>query len=90
MESKIDNSKCNQMNTHKLTLEMSAKLFQQLTMLADMTEESVEYLAVRILATKVPSLLEKERKFNEFIEGIKPDTIHGEIGLSEAIEYELR
>lgn len=71
------------MNTRKLTLEMSGKLFQQLTMLADMTEESVEYLAVRILATKVPSLLEKERQFNELLEGIKPDTIHGEIGLSE-------
>lgn len=89
MESKLDNSRC-KMNTHKLTLEMSEKLFQELTLLADMTEESVEYLAVRIIATRVPSLLEKERKFNELLEGIKPDTIHGEIGLSETREYELR
>lgn len=85
MESKLDNSSF-KMNTRKLTLEMSEKLFQQLTMLADMTEESVEYLAVRIIATRVPSLLEKERKFNQLIEEIKPDTIHGEIGLSEGYE----
>ncbi len=69
------------MNSHKVTLEISETLFEQLSLLADLKEESIEYLAIEIIAAKLPCLIQRESQLNQLLEAIKPDSIHSEIGL---------
>ncbi|BBD54526.1 hypothetical protein [Planktothrix agardhii] len=69
------------MNSHKVTLEISETLFEQLSLLADLKEESIEYLVVQIIAAKLPCLIQRESQLNQLLEAIKPDSIHTEIGL---------
>ncbi len=44
------------MGTRKLTLEISESLFEQLEGIAELTEESLEMITIRIIARRVPSL----------------------------------
>ncbi|MBD2482838.1 hypothetical protein [Planktothrix sp. FACHB-1365] len=69
------------MNSHKVTLEISETLFEQLSLLADLKEESIEYLAIEIIAAKLPCLIQRESQLKQLLEAIKPDSIHSEIGL---------
>lgn len=69
------------MKNHKLTLEMSETLFEQLSLLAEIKEESIEDLASEIIASKLPHLIQKETQLKQLLESIKPDSIHSEIGL---------
>ncbi|WP_254174083.1 hypothetical protein [Planktothrix pseudagardhii] len=69
------------MNSHKVTLEISETLFEQLSLLADLKEESIEYLAIEIIAAKLPGLIQRESQLKQLLEAIKPDSIHSEIGL---------
>lgn len=69
------------MKDHKITLEISETLFEQLSLLAEIKEESIEYLAIEIIAAKLPHLIQKESQLKQLLEAIKPDSIHSEIGL---------
>lgn len=69
------------MKDHKITLEISETLFEQLSLLADLKEESIEYLAIEIIAAKLPCLIQRESQLKQLLEAIKPDSIHSEIGL---------
>lgn len=77
------------MTTRKLTLEISESLFGQLEQLAELTEESLESLAIQILASSLPRRIEKERSLNEMLEQITPDTLHGEIDFGEPVGREI-
>lgn len=69
------------MKNHKVTLEISETLFEQLSLLADLKEESIEYLAIEIIAAKLPCLIQRESQLKQLLEAIKPGSIHSEIGL---------
>ncbi|CAD5952674.1 hypothetical protein PCC9214_02656 [Planktothrix tepida] len=69
------------MKDHKITLEISETLFEQLSLLAEIKEESIEYLAIEIIAAKLPCLIQRESQLKQLLEAIKPDSIHSEIGL---------
>lgn len=69
------------MKDHKITLEISETLFEQLSLLAEIKEESIEYLAIEIIAAKLPCLIQRESQLKQLLETIKPDSIHSEIGL---------
>lgn len=69
------------MKNHKVTLEISETLFEQLSLLADLKEESIEYLAIEIIAAKLPCLIQRESQLKQLLEAIKPESIHSEIGL---------
>lgn len=73
----------------KLTLEISESLFQRLEQLSELTEESIESLAIQILASSLPRRIEKERHLNEMLEQITPDTLHGEIDFGEPVGREI-
>jgi antitoxin MazE len=77
------------MTTRKLTLEISESLFQQLEQLAELTEESLESLAIQILASRLPHRIEKERHLNELLDQITPDQLHGEIDFGEPVGREI-
>ena len=77
------------MATRKLTLEISESLFEQLEHIAELTEESIETIAIRIIARRVPSLAREAHELNEKLAQITPDQLHGEIGLEEAVGGEV-
>jgi antitoxin MazE len=77
------------MATRKLILEISESLFEQLEQLSELTEESIESLAIQILASRLPHRIEKERRLNELLEQITPDQLHGEIGFGEPVGREI-
>lgn len=77
------------MVTRKLTLELSESLFEQLESIAELTEESIETIAIRIIARRVPSLLREVQELDEQLATITPDTMHGEIGLEAAVGGEV-
>ncbi len=67
------------MKTQKLTVEISENLFGQLEYLSTLTEESIEDIAIQILAGSVPRRIEKERKFNEIVDRITLETLHQKV-----------
>ena len=77
------------MPNRKLTLEISESLFQKLEQLAELTEESLEYLAIQMLASSLPRRIEHERRLNEMLEKITPDKLHGEIDFGEPVGREI-
>ena len=77
------------MATRKLTLEISESLFEQLEGIAELTEESIESIAIRIIARRVPSLANEVQELDEKLAQITPDRLHGEIGLEEAVIGEV-
>lgn len=77
------------MATPKLTLEISESLFEQLEGIAELTEESMETIAIRIIARRVPLLAREAQELNEKLTHITPDQLHGEIGLEEAVVGEV-
>ncbi|HAZ47867.1 MAG TPA: hypothetical protein DDW76_35910 [Cyanobacteria bacterium UBA11369] len=77
------------MANRKLTLEISESLFEQLKSVAELTEDSIESLAIRIIAFRLPSLAREAQEFNEKLDKITPDQLHGEIGLEEAVGSEV-
>lgn len=72
----------------KLTLEISESLFEKLETLAELTEESIESLAIQIIASRIPYRIEQERHLNEMLDRIAPDHLHGEIGFGEPLGCE--
>jgi hypothetical protein len=77
------------MATQKLRLEISESLFEQLERIAELTEESLETIAIRIIARRVSSLAREGQELDAFLEKITPDTLPGEIGLEEAVGGEV-
>jgi antitoxin component of MazEF toxin-antitoxin module len=77
------------MATRKLTLEISESLFDQLEGIAELTEESIETIAIRIIARRVSSLAKEVQELDEKLAQITPDQLHGEIGLEEAVAGEV-
>jgi hypothetical protein len=77
------------MATRKLTLEISESLFEQLEGIAELTEETIETIAIRIIARRVPSLAKEVQELDEKLAQITPDQLHGEIGLEEAVAGEV-
>ncbi|MFB2920123.1 MULTISPECIES: hypothetical protein [Aerosakkonema] len=77
------------MRTQKLTLEISESLFEQLNHVAELSEESIESIAIRIIAFRLPSLTKEVQEMNERLNKITPEQLHGEIGLEEVIPSEI-
>jgi antitoxin MazE len=77
------------MNTKKLTLEISESLYQQLAELAELTEESIETVAIQILASRIGHRIERERSLNEMLDKITPDQLHDEIDFGEPVGREI-
>lgn len=77
------------MSTRKLTLEISESLFQQLEHLAEATEQSTESLAIRMIASKIPSVAREVQELDELLAGITPDNLHGEIDFGEPVGHEI-
>lgn len=77
------------MNTKKLTLEISESLYQQLAELAELTEESIETVAIQILAGRIGHRIERERSLNEMLDKITPDQLHDEIDFGEPVGREI-
>lgn len=77
------------MNTKKLTLEISESLYEQLERVAEMSEESKETIAIRIIAGRLPSVTRQAQELKEMLDSITPDQLHGEIGLEEAVDREF-
>ena len=67
------------MKPRKLTLEISQSLYEQLNQLSDLTEETIESLIIRILASRLPSLITEAKKLNEMLQGITPESLHSVI-----------
>ncbi|HAZ46279.1 MAG TPA: hypothetical protein DCZ55_17910 [Cyanobacteria bacterium UBA11371] len=68
------------MNQRKLSLKISESLFEQLQRVAELTEESIESIAIRIIAFRLPTLTREAQELNEQLNKITPDQLHGEIG----------
>ncbi|MGK7876127.1 MAG: hypothetical protein AB4426_23370 [Xenococcaceae cyanobacterium] len=77
------------MATRKLILEISESLFEQLEQLSELTEESIESLAIRMIAGRLPSLTREAKKLNELLAGVTPESLHGEIDSGEAVGREV-
>jgi hypothetical protein len=77
------------MNKRKLSLEISESLFDQLQRVAELTEESIEAIAIRIIAFRLPSLTREAQELKEQLNKITPDQLHGEIGLEEVVGSEV-
>ncbi|GET36771.1 hypothetical protein [Microseira wollei] len=77
------------MNKRKLSLEISESLFEQLERVAELTEESIESIVIRIIAFRLPSLTREAQELHEQLNKISPEQLHGEIGLEEVVGSEV-
>ncbi|MBP0018720.1 MAG: hypothetical protein J7647_14385 [Cyanobacteria bacterium SBLK] len=68
---------------NKIVLEISEALYGQLDRLSELTEESIESLAIQMIAAKLPDRIEKARRFQAEMEEITSDRLHGEIDFGE-------
>jgi len=71
------------MPNKKLSLEISESLYEKLEELSELTEEPIDTIIIRILAMRMPSLLRETQEFNQMLDAITPEQLHGEIGLEE-------
>lgn len=73
------------MNTipNQLVLEISESLYQQLKYVATLSEESVEAIATRIIAMRLPSLTQETEELQARLASITPESLHSEVGLEE-------
>ncbi|XWK87916.1 MAG: hypothetical protein U7127_27650 [Phormidium sp.] len=77
------------MTTRKLILEIPELLHEQLERVAEMSEESKETIAIRIIAGRLPSVARQAQELKEMLDSITPDQLHGEIGLEEAVDCDF-
>ena len=73
----------------KIVLEISESLYEQLNRLSELTEESIESLAIQMIATKLPDRIEKARRFQVEMEEITSDRLHKEIDFGESVGREI-
>ncbi|OKH36570.1 hypothetical protein NIES2119_16185 [[Phormidium ambiguum] IAM M-71] len=74
------------MKTQKLTLEIAEPLFKQLEQVAQISSESIETIAIRIIAMRLPSLSREVQELQEMLDSITTDQLHGEIVLEETVD----
>ncbi|MDY7004182.1 MAG: hypothetical protein SWX82_09560 [Cyanobacteriota bacterium] len=77
------------MPNKKLSLEISESLYEKLEELSELTEEPINTLITRIVAMRMPSLLRETQEFNQMLDAITPEQLHGEIGLEEVLSEQL-
>ncbi|GGA22324.1 hypothetical protein [Okeania sp. KiyG1] len=77
------------MPNQKLSLEISESLHEKLEELSESTEEPIETLIIKIVAMRMPSLLRETQKFNQQLDAITPEQLHGEIGLEEVVSQKF-
>lgn len=77
------------MATRKLTLEISESLYKQLENVAELSEESIESIAIRIVAFRLPSLTREVQELNEQLDSLATDHLHSEIDFGEPIGREV-
>lgn len=63
------------MPTKKLTLEISESLFEQLEKLAELTEESINDLAIQIIAANILNSTQKARSLNKVMKKVSPENL---------------
>lgn len=72
------------MKTRQLNLEISESLYQQLERLAELTEESIDDLAISMIAKDIFASLQNAQDFKKKIDSFSTDEIpeivdHGEL-----------
>ncbi|NEQ74463.1 MAG: hypothetical protein F6K23_16340 [Okeania sp. SIO2C9] len=77
------------MPNKKLSLEISESLYEKLEELSELTEEPINTLIIRIIAMRMPSLLRETKEFNQMLDAITPEQLHGEIGLEEVLSEQF-
>lgn len=77
------------METRKLVLEISPALFEELERLAEMKEESMQTIAIRAIASKMPSLKRETEELLEFLGKATPETLPEAIDEGEPVGSEV-
>ena len=81
------------MANQKLTLEIPESLFEELLHLAELTNQSVEYLAVQGIINSLPPITRKysEKKYDldDLLSRVTTDNLHGEIDSGELVGREI-
>jgi predicted Zn-dependent peptidase len=77
------------MNTRKLTLEISESLFEQLEKLAELTEESINDLAIQMIAANILSSTQKASNLNEILAKISSKNLPEFIENGEIVGIEV-
>jgi antitoxin MazE len=77
------------MSTQKLTLEIPESLLDKLHHLAELTGESVEYLAVQSITKSLPQFHEQIYDLDELLSQVTTDNLHGEIDSGEPVGREI-
>jgi antitoxin MazE len=77
------------MKTRKLVLEISDALFSQLQQLSTLKEESIESVAIRMIASQIHGVTTETQDFNELLDKITPEMLHGEINSGESVGREF-
>ena len=77
------------MANQKLTLEIPESLLEQLRYLAELTSQSVEYLALQSIMNSLPHLHEKAHDLDELLSRVTLDNLHSEIDSGAALGREI-
>ncbi len=77
------------METQKLVLEISSTLFEQLEQLSALKEESIESLAIRMIARQVPTLTQEAQELANLLANVTPEMLQGEIEMGESVGREI-
>jgi hypothetical protein len=77
------------METRKLVLEISPTLFEELERLAVMKEESMQSIAIRAIASQMPSLTREAKELLELLAKATPETLPEVIDEGEPIGSEV-
>ncbi|MDJ0673903.1 MAG: AbrB/MazE/SpoVT family DNA-binding domain-containing protein [Calothrix sp. MO_167.B42] len=81
------------MTNYKLTLEIPESLFEELLHLAELTNQSIEYLALQSITNSLPPIARKyyENKYDldELLSRVTTDNLHGEIDSGELVGREI-
>ncbi|MDJ0673899.1 MAG: hypothetical protein QNJ36_00630 [Calothrix sp. MO_167.B42] len=81
------------MANQKLTLEIPESLFEKLLHLAELTDQSVEDLALQSIINNLPPIVRKysEKKYDldKLLSRVTTDNLHGEIDSGELVDREI-
>ncbi|MBC5797727.1 MAG: hypothetical protein ACKO2Z_27280 [Sphaerospermopsis kisseleviana] len=76
------------MTNHKLMLEIPDNLFKKLHHLAELTDQSIESLAVQSLTNNLPVFSEKKYNLDDLLSRVSTENLHNEIDTGEPVGRE--
>ncbi|NJL00342.1 MAG: hypothetical protein HC910_07120 [Spirulinaceae cyanobacterium SM2_1_0] len=77
------------MVNYHLSLEISESLRNKLARIAELAETNVETVAVRILARRIPQLLQETENLSQLLASIPDEAVHAGIDCGEPVGSEI-